>query len=539
MLPQGSERRIVLANNGKIDDTSKSYNHKQELVTESSEIRPENTKKSILFERQNFFEVVSLGEIKELRLWLERGVDVNDTDFYGDSALSIACSNGHYDAVELLLNVGACPNRINWYGRAALHCAALSGSVEITLLLLRKGVDVNVQDNSGKTSLHMAVEKNHYEVVEALTAHNASLYVTDWQGNTALHDACSYSQMETVDLLLANKDINVDFINGESFSALQLAVMNGRPSVSKALLSSGVNATQKDYFGATALHMAVRMGDIELVSTLLEVGVSADVSDFGGYTPLHIAINSGYEDLAMVLVYSLTAEGCSRQTTLGWSALDFSKHMGFREITRYIEKKLLSHGLSIHTKKRPFTLLHDTCLSGDVAKIYEVMGKNPNLIDCKDTGGNTPLHCAYAEVVVALLLSGGADPNQVDAYGMTPLHHACQANDLKLVRFLLQYGKNIDLNAQAYNGFTSLHFACYLVDSHQELECDVIRLLIDHGADCTLKSNTGLTPMDLSCKLSNDVAIKLFLELGIEPDEYGMSLIDKLPHIMKSPGVEG
>jgi ankyrin repeat protein len=63
---------------------------------------------------------------------------------------------------------------------------------------------------------------------------------------------------------------------------------------------------------------------------------------------------------------------------------------------------------------------------------------------------STALHWACytgSTTVASLLLAKGADPNQVDASGMTPLHHAIDSayekvGDCSLVRWLLIYGAN-------------------------------------------------------------------------------------------------
>ena len=74
-----------------------------------------------------------------------------------------------------------------------------------------------------------------------------------------------------------------------------------------------------------------------------------------------------------------------------------------------------------------------------------------------------------------------------DGDARTPLVNAAIAGNLPVVRWLLECGANG--NAQDRNGFTALHFAV------QEKHAQVIRLLLDHDVDVTLKDSYGNAPL--------------------------------------------
>ncbi|WP_054849042.1 ankyrin repeat domain-containing protein [Vulcanisaeta sp. JCM 14467] len=87
------------------------------------------------------------------------------------------------------------------------------------------------------------------------------------------------------------------------------------------------------------------------------------------------------------------------------------------------------------------------------------------------------------------LIKAGANVNVKDpTYGMTPLHYAVLGNRLDIVKYLIENGA--DINARDNTGKTPLHFAAkngYL---------DIVKYLIENKADINVKDNIGKTPLD-------------------------------------------
>ena len=68
--------------------------------------------------------------------------------------------------------------------------------------------------------------------------------------------------------------------------------------------------------------------------------------------------------------------------------------------------------------------------------------------------GSTPLHMAWKEKVISLLLEHGAKATAQTTDGLTLLHLACEE---KVVRLLINYGA--DITARTKHGSTPLHMA--------------------------------------------------------------------------------
>ena len=104
--------------------------------------------------------------------------------------------------------------------------------------------------------------------------------------------------------------------------------------------------------------------------------------------------------------------------------------------------------------------------------------------------GVTPLYLAASQgnaAMIRLLLEAGADPNSADPTGETTLMTAAQTGSVDAVKALLDQGARIDARDQAFQQ-TALMFG--VRGNHP----DVVRLLVERGADVNAKTRVGDTP---------------------------------------------
>ena len=101
------------------------------------------------------------------------------------------------------------------------------------------------------------------------------------------------------------------------------------------------------------------------------------------------------------------------------------------------------------------------------------------------TGGVTALHWAAANPAkVRLLLDAGADVNAASQIGRTPLIVAASANgSAEAVQLLLAKGAKVNVADDV--GITPIAAAAIVDDG------DVVKLLLDNGADVNLQATTG------------------------------------------------
>lgn len=130
---------------------------------------------------------------------------------------------------------------------------------------------------------------------------------------------------------------------------------------------------------------------------------------------------------------------------------------------------------------KPELDIFDAAAVGDVERLTELLDGDGDLIGAYSEDGYTPLHFAAffdRGKALRLLLDRGADIAAVARNDMQvqPLHSAVAADSREIVAALLAAGA--DPNARQEGGITPLMAA-----EQKEPEGDMVRLLLDHGAE--------------------------------------------------------
>ena len=126
-------------------------------------------------------DAVMRGDSAGLRVLLKQGVDVNEVQGDGMTALHWAASRGNLAATRMLVSAGARLDPVTRNGNyTPLHLAAQNGRAETVTALLAAGANVNAATSSGGASaLHFAASSGDAATIDALVDKGASVNVRE------------------------------------------------------------------------------------------------------------------------------------------------------------------------------------------------------------------------------------------------------------------------------------------------------------------------------------------------------------------------
>ncbi|KFN03601.1 ankyrin repeat domain-containing protein [Bacillus clarus] len=136
-------------------------------------------------------------------------------------------------------------------------------------------------------------------------------------------------------------------------------------------------------------------------------------------------------------------------------------------------------------------------------------------VNIQDDMKNNPFLYAGAEGyldILTLTIDAGADPALTNRYGGTALIPASEHGYIDVIKELLTR-TNIDVNHVNNLGWTALMEAIVLSNG-DETQQQVIRLLIEHGADVNIPDHDGVTPLQHARTHNFKVIEKILLEVS-------------------------
>lgn len=327
------------------------------------------------------------------------------------------------------------------------------------------------QDNPGH--LHRFVSEGDVSGVRELLAKVASrndnfpismlLEAQNADGQTALHLACRRGSSELVRAILEYREADVDVLDKDGDPPLVFALAAGSPECVRALIERGANVRSRlrEGFGPSVAHVCAYHGQPDCMRELLLAGADPNAIDDEGESVLHRAVSKKYTDCALVI---LENGGC------GSMAVPNSKNLtplhlcvatwNVAVVRRWVEvasPEEIADAIDI-----PSPVGTALCMAAAAKKDHETEGRE----------------------LVRILLFAGADPTAQDAqHGRTALHTAAMANDVELVKIILDAG--VDVNIRNVQNTIPLHVAL----ARGAKSC--VGLLLSAGANCNMQDDEG------------------------------------------------
>jgi ankyrin repeat protein len=449
-----------------------------------------------------------LGNEEAVKLFLNKGADINASTNGNLTPLHIATKTGRKIVVKLLLQHGAKVDNQDKDGKTTLHLAVEKGYLTIVEDVLRYCPDIN--DQSNRSSLKIAVHgygEEYKKIVEALLEYGLIVNPEDANNPKLLHAAVEKGYLKIIeDLLKYGADVNTLYNSTfkEGFTPLHSAAKNKQEEVAKLLISYEADINAQDKTGKTPIFYAIENADLKITKLLLTN--RANIKDSPDL--LNIAVKKECIEIVEALLQhdaDINASDKYGRTALHFTALSESE--GF---------------FGFLTNEDP-----DINIKGEIAKLLLSKGAS---VDAQTKNGVTTLHAAiqkgYVKVVEALL-KYNANVNSGVKSDITPLHLSAQRGNEEISTMLLNKGANV--NAKQKDGITALHIATQ--KGHKE----VVKVLLECGAKVDSKIKSDITPLHLGAKKGYQEIIETILKFGANidsRDDYGRTAL----HIASQEG---
>ncbi|XP_017830464.3 ankyrin repeat and SAM domain-containing protein 6 isoform X1 [Callithrix jacchus] len=399
-----------------------------------------------------------------------------------------ACDQGDTETARRLLEPGAAEpaeRGVEPEAGAEPAGAEAAGSGASTAVTVGAPVPVDCSDEAGNTALQFAAAGGHEQLVRFLLRRGASVNSRNHYGWSALMQAARFGHVSVAHLLLDHgADVNAQ--NRLGASVLTVASRGGHLGVVKLLLEAGafvdhhhpsgeqpgLGSIRDEPLDITALMAAIQHGHEAVVRLLMEWGADPNhAARTVSWSPLMLAALTGRLGVAQQLVEK--GANPDHLSVLEKTAFEVALDCKHRDLVDYLDPLTTVRPKTDEEKRRP-DIFHALKM-GNFQLVKEIADEDPSHVNLVNGDGATPLMLAAVTgqlALVQLLVEKHADVDKQDSvHGWTALMQATYHGNKEIVKYLLNQGADVTLRAK--NGYTAFDLVMLLNDPDTEL----VRLL--------------------------------------------------------------
>jgi ankyrin repeat protein len=435
-----------------------------------------------------------------IKMFLESGINPNTFVEHADDSISHESSVHDALTAQNPGNGGSvCSGHCNPHSFTPLQYAAITHDLRLAKLLLKYGANLEARDTRTilesttpysafpQTPLQIAARMGNLELVNVLLSAGAVVNTDESFWSSALQNAAKACHCEIVQLFL---DANAD-INacfGHYGCPLACAIEENCEPLIKLLLANKADINAVGQSGITSLQAASMVNDEVMIAFLLKHGAKVNTQ--------------------------IPKRGpCYKppRTALQWAV----KNKNYTILSLLLDAGQNINQISRSQHRAPTTALVTAVKDSNHEMITFLLnaGADPSL-------DSSITYAAKASDVglVSTLLQKGADIDHVsgpdDEYASgrntNALHHAVLESNLEMIRFLINQGADPNVNIGGARSI--LQLATDLGDM------EVIQVLIEAGADCNKASSFKhpLNPLQTAVDMGNFELAKYFMSVGAD-----------------------
>lgn len=419
---------------------------------------------------------------------------------------------------------------------------------EVVDILLDNNVNFGIQDKLNRQTpfMHLCKNKNisldcFKRVLENINVKN-TINIQDSSGQTALYHLIKHilfyiTNIETkqtfidrIKLLIENgADI---FIEDSAIGINSFMLLCSIKEIDKNYIESLIKNNKKilkkrDKYKGTVLHRCVDSANLEVIKLLIENELDITAENADKTTPLMLLCKNRdvtvdfLEDLFKK--YPKAIKNINKIDKKGKNALHYAADACNIEVMNCLANKGVD-ATTVMSEGTPLMLLVKNIKASKIELTDEFINKFTKLIENKNiqksinttnNEGKNVLHVTlegYGNIqIINILINNGANIKQEDTNKVTPFMLLCKRNDIdtKYLEELINKNnitKN-DINKTDNYGDTVLFD---IINNKNKDKQNILKLLIDKGADINIKNKEGKTVFDIAKEKNDTKLIEFF-----------------------------
>lgn len=352
-------------------------------------------------------------------------------------------------------------------------------------------------------------------------------------GESMLHVAAKKGDDKAVEQLIETYNLKLNANNPAQVTPLHLAAQNGHQHIVIKLCDYfDANINQACVGGMTALHLAAENGHLPIIQTLVnqaeQSGYTPLINDHQGQTALDYAKHHLTEHNCEVISYlqqvSLDLTGPSNESRHNTDnqqldqnqLLQIAAYFGFKELTT----KLHAQGYDLNCRVgNGNTPLHMALLNNNNDLAEQLIQKDDVDSNLKNNQRQTSVHIAIQQGQKQLVKQL-CDRDDFDrtikqgSIGDTLLHYAIRYSQFDIAHMLIDI-YDFDTAATNKRGEVPLHLLCSQSDTdHTGL---IEKLCTQNSINTTMSIVAKETPLHIAVKQSQSEVVKTLLNKGADP----------------------
>ena len=330
---------------------------------------------------------------------------------------------------------------------------------------------INTINKDGLNLLDIALNKKRFKAASWLVRNGIDIKDTNKDKISSVRVAMEHGDIKLIDSFLDHKEFNINQVDKNGRSLLQDAVILGQEKVIDKLIEKKIDINIKDMHNRNVMFDAISYGDEKIIEKISNLNnIDMNLVDTDGNTILNDQNVLNNDTVATTLL-----KNGADPTICNNDGHNFLTKTALRGVAgEAILKVAIQYGCDLNAK-----------VTNENSILMEVMYSFAKLSH-SETKRRDDL-----KSVAKLLIKHGLDVDAINSNNETALFNIVRLGDVEGCAFILEQGININQISKTYETALSIAIVKGIVN------LDIIVLLLQYGADPTIKNNHNQTILEI------------------------------------------